>query len=363
MRTYTAVDVSQLPFPGIVEELNYETIYNDMREQMRALQPVLFNEDGQAIIKDAELLRDNNGDQYFRVPFSGEAKLLNLELESDPSARQLQIVAFREMFLRQRVNEACKGVMLAYAKDADLDQIGATFGLIRFVLIEGDMSQDIEEVKESDDDFRRRIQLALEGYSTAGPEGAYIFHTLNAHADIKDAAAQSPSFVHAALPDEVKDQLPAGAIVIIPTDSVNLTDPMPGDVAITVLSHIGNGTANAELLSTVDNKLNNEDLRPVTDHVRTRSAEIIEYSVDATIYTFAGPDAEIVLENADLECRRFVEANHKLGRDITLSGLMAALHQPGVQRVELPTFNPIICDRHQAAFCTGITITPGGIDE
>ena len=63
---------------------------------------------------------------------------------------------------------------------------------------------------ESDPDFRRRIQLAPEGFSVAGPEGAYIFHALSADPGVLDACATSPS---------------------------------PGEVVVTVLARAGDGTA------------------------------------------------------------------------------------------------------------------------
>src|SRR3546814_9711108 len=47
----------------------------------------------------------------------------------------------------------------------------------------------IPAVMESDSDLRRRLVLAPEGYSVAGPEGAYIFHALSAHPDVLDASA------------------------------------------------------------------------------------------------------------------------------------------------------------------------------
>ncbi|MNP75450.1 hypothetical protein D3C76_1725120 [compost metagenome] len=45
-------------------------------------------------------------------------------------------------------------------------------------------------------------------------------------------------------------------------------------------------------------------------------------------------------------------------RDVTLSGLYAALHQPGVQQVDLtsPTTNLVIGDG-EASYCTSITLT------
>jgi phage-related baseplate assembly protein len=49
---------------------------------------------------------------------------------------------------------------------------------------------------------------------------------------------------------------------------------------------------------------------------------------------------------------------------VTLSGLYAALHRPGVQRVVLsaPTADLII-DGHQAPHCTAVTVTVAGRDE
>lgn len=361
--TYTAVDVSQLPFPGIVEELSFDAIYTQMRNQMNGLQPLLFNADKQALIAQAELITDRNGDKYFRVPFIGDNNLFNLELESDSATRQLQIVAYREMLMRQRVNEACKGVMLAYAVDADLEQIGARFGVTRLLITPADEENNIQAIYESNEDLRRRIQLSSEGFSTAGPEGAYIFHTLSAHPDVKDASAQSPTFDLVTVSQSIQDQLPEGAIVIVPNDDAGLTNPMPGDVAITILSHNETGTADTTLQNAVNTKLYEEDVRPMTDRPRIRSANIIQYEINATLFTYAGPDSDVVVQNAFEKTQTFVNANHKLGRDITVSGVYAALHQPGVQRVQTDFSTDIVCDRSQAAFCTGINIIHGGIAE
>ncbi|MEK7991724.1 MAG: hypothetical protein VSS52_012010 [Thiotrichaceae bacterium] len=57
-----------------------------------------------------------------------------------------------------------------------------------------------------------------------------------------------------------------------------------------------------------------------------------------------------------------------LGQDIARSGINAALHIEGIQRVELlsPVFNEkevIAVGYNQAAFCRSITVSIGGIDE
>jgi phage-related baseplate assembly protein len=47
-----------------------------------------------------------------------------LALESEPIVKLLQENAYREVILRQRINDAAKAVMLAYSTGADLDQFG-----------------------------------------------------------------------------------------------------------------------------------------------------------------------------------------------------------------------------------------------
>ena len=83
--TFTAVDLSRLPAPSVVEALNYETIYAAMLEQLQ-----LFVPDFDATV------------------------------ESDPAVKILQVAAYRELLLRQRVNDAARQVMVAFATGANL---------------------------------------------------------------------------------------------------------------------------------------------------------------------------------------------------------------------------------------------------
>ncbi|MEL0625209.1 baseplate J/gp47 family protein, partial [Marinomonas arenicola] len=69
---------------------------------------------------------------------------------------------------------------LAYATGTNLEHLSALWGVSK---------QD----GESDDRLRSRTQLALEGFSTAGPFGAYVYHSLAADSRVKDVAVSSPS--------------------------------------------------------------------------------------------------------------------------------------------------------------------------
>lgn len=296
--TFTAIDLSRVPAPQVVQTLSAEKILSEMLEDLLARHP--------------------------------EFTAL---LESDPAIKLLEVAAYRELLLRQRINEAAQAVMLPYALGTDLDNLGALFGVQRLITTPGDPSAvpPVPAIYESDSELRYRIQLSLEGLSTAGPEGAYIYHALSASGQVLDASAISPE---------------------------------PGEVLVTVLSRLGNGVAAPELLATVYAAINAESVRPLTDYVQVQSATITEYALEATLYFYAGPDREVVLANAQAAAEAYVAAQHRLGRDVTLSGIYAALHQPGVQRVELASpAAGIIVGRQGATYCTGITLHDGGLDE
>lgn len=327
--TFTAVDLSRLPAPDIIEALDFETILADAVARMQALMPEFENRD------------------------------------SDPATKLLQVFAYIVQLLRQRVNDAARAVMPAYAVGADLDNIAALFGVERLMITPPDVVLGIPAVMESDADFRRRMVLAPEGYSVAGPEGAYIFHALSADADVLDASATSPEpeDIRALVLSVLADHSAAPELVTAMTAALDGAQ-WPGQVMISVLSRTGDGTASPELVAAVDDYLSDESIRPLTDHVQVQAAEIVDYAIDATITTFSGPDGSVVLDAASARLDEYVASSHRLGRDITRSGIFAALHVEGVQNVVLTSpAADIIIARDQAPYCTGITLSYAGTGE
>ena len=117
------------------------------------------------------------------------------------------------------------------------------------------------------------------------------------------------------------------------------------------------------LIETVAAALNDDRVRPLTDHVTVGAAEILRYEVAATLILYRGPDEEVVRAAAEAALEPYTQACHRLGHDVTLSGLYGALHRPGVQNVRLiaPTADLVVGDG-QAAYCSQATITIGGRD-
>lgn len=292
------IDLSLVTAPDVVETLDYEDILAAMIAELQS--------------------RDSAFDAL---------------VESDPAYKVLEVCAYRELLIRQRVNDAARSVMLAYAAGVDLDHLAALYGVQRMVVDAGDpdAAPPVPATYESDSALRARILLAPESLSVAGPIGAYKYHALSADADVLDVDVSSPS---------------------------------PGQVLLTILSATGDGTPDAGLLASVEEAVTAEDVRPLTDQVLVLAAAIVPYEVSATLTFFAGPDAETIRQAAQSACSAYVQNSHRLGRDVTLSGLYAALHQPGVQNVSLASpAADIVVSGQQAAWCSSLSVSAGGIDE
>ncbi|EEY4542083.1 baseplate assembly protein, partial [Escherichia coli] len=145
---------------------------------------------------------------------------------------------------------------------------------------------------------------------------------------------------------------------------ISVTSPSPACVTISVLSRENNGVASEDLLAVVRNALNGEDVRPVADRVTVQSAAIVEYQINATLYLYPGPESEPIRAAAVKKLEAYITAQHRLGRDIRLSAIYAALHVEGVQRVELTApLADIVLNSTQASFCTEYSVVTGGSDE
>ncbi|MWL87154.1 baseplate J/gp47 family protein [Cupriavidus sp. SW-Y-13] len=296
----TPIDLSRLPPPNVVEVIDYEVILAERKAYYLSLYP-------------AE---------------QREAVARTLALESEPVVKLLEESAYREMVLRQRINDAGRAVMLAYAQDKDLDHLGMLFGIERLTIAPADSDRNTPAVMERDADLRMRIQLAPQGFSVAGPAGAYRSHALGADGRILDALATSPA---------------------------------PCEVLVTILSREGDGHADEALCQAVAERLTAAHVRPLTDLATVRSAEIVGYNVRARIYTFPGPDSSVVLTTAQARLDAYLAETHRIAREVTLSGLYAALHADGAQRVELlEPLADVKATHTQAPYCRAVDIQHGG---
>lgn len=287
-----SVDLSALPPPQIIPPLDYEAVLAGKIAQLLALMPEFT-----ALV------------------------------ESDPAMKLLQADSFDELLLSQSLNDAARGLLLAFAAGPQLDHLAALFGVSRLEITPADPTTGAPAVMETDRALRRRVQLAPHSFSVAGPELAYVFHARSAHGDVADASAVSPA---------------------------------PGEVVVTVLSASGTGVPNAPVVDAVRARLNGP-VRPLTDMVTVQGASLVNFTIEAQLRVFAGPDPELIRQTALESLDAFLANNRRLGRDVPRSALIAALHVGNVQRVDLlqPAADVDITPA-QIGRATSITVTVAG---
>ncbi len=256
MSRFTAIDLSGLPPPDIIATLDYEAIVKDMRDDLVARFPLIAGV---------------------------------IDLESEPARKLIEAFAYRELGLRARINDAAKAVLLASSYGTNLDHLGALFATER---------QD----DESDARFRRRIQLAPEAFSVAGPAGAYQYHALTAAPWARDVSAISPR---------------------------------PGVVRLTVLKDGDDPRPTLAEREAIRLHLKDEAIRPLTDVVQVQAPAIRRTAIRARLTLYPGPDGNVVRDRALAAVTAWVEANRMLGMNLRRSALFAKLHQDGVHSVEL----------------------------
>ncbi|KAA0257230.1 baseplate J/gp47 family protein [Deferribacter autotrophicus] len=184
---------------------------------------------------------------------------------------------------------------------------------------------------ESDEHLRERIRLAPESFSNAGSKGAYIFHTKSAHSEIEDVSVLSPS---------------------------------AGVVKIVFLMKDG-ALPNSDLIQIVQNYLNSETVRPLTDQVIVEAPIVVSYNIDLTYYIHKDFSTLVPIIKSQVEqaVNDFIAYQKtKIGRDILPEELIGRLKQiDGVYRIQLksPTFTEILED--QVASAANVLITYGGL--
>lgn len=256
MSRFTAINLSGLAPPEIIETLDFEAIVTAMRDDLVARFPLIAGV---------------------------------IDLESEPARKLIEAFAYREMRLRARINDAARAVLLASSYGTNLDHLGALFATAR-------------QEGEDDERFRRRIQLAPEAFSVAGPEGAYQYHALTVAPWARDVSAISPR---------------------------------PGVVRVTVLKTGADPMPSLAERETIRLHLASEAIRPLTDVVEVLPPAVRRARIVARLTLYPGPDGEVVRQRAIAATTAWVEKNRMLGMNLRRSALFASLHQEGVHSVDL----------------------------
>lgn len=243
-------------------------------------------------------------------------------LESEPAVILQQADAFREALTKAAINDAARGVMLAFAYGSTLDHLGAFYGVQRLEVTPA--TATAPAVMESDADLRARIQLAPESLPYAGMTGGgYRALALKTVPALKDV---SP----------------------IKRDG--------GRVDIVLLAREGSGEASNAAVDAVYSAFQDDEATQLTDIVTVRSATIVPYTVNLHLKIRIGPDPAVVRASAEAGIRAYAADRHRIGRVVYANMLEAAAAVGGVEQVTVDV-GDIDPGEGGAAYLAGLNIT------
>lgn len=291
----SAVDLSALPAPEVLETLDFEATYDEA----------------------LGIFRGWMGNNWTAA------------LESDPVTKLIELGAYNKIGNRARVNDGCKALLLAYARRGDLDQLAANVNLKRLVIQAEDLTTfpPTSEVKEEDDALRERIQLVYEGLTTAGPRNSYILHARNASGLVADATAESPS--------------PATVVVTV----LGLSGS--GIASPSLLAEV------RDYLSDDDIRPLGDRLIVQSAEILPYTITAVLHMVGT------GSENETILAQCEKRLRAWINPRRRLGVEVARSAIDAQLHIAGVRRVDLGDWADILPSKAQAAYCTGFNLVKG----
>ncbi|MEI9428736.1 baseplate assembly protein [Mesorhizobium sp. Cs1299R1N3] len=283
----TEAEIALLGRPAIIEEISYEAILADLMT------------DANARFTAAGIAYDVGG------------------LETDPVKIVLEAAAYREVFLRARINDAAKANLVAFAGGTDLDHLAAFYDVVRLT-------------GESDDALRKRVIIAIAGRSPAGPSDWYRTAALRSSVRVRDVSVYRVG-----------------------------TGP---DLRIAVLATDNFGEPDAALLAAVDGEVQKDSVRVISDRVTVVSATSATVDVTADIWLLPGAPMT-VFDNLEATLRAALAAEGGLGFNVTRSWLIAKLHQPGVEKVSLLSpVADVVVDDNSAVKVGTVALTFKGRD-
>jgi phage-related baseplate assembly protein len=249
----TLNDLASLPTPAVIEPLSFDTIFSELQTEFQSRYP-----------------------DYSAL------------LASDPAVKLLEVAAYREVLLRNRINAAAKASLLAFATGSDLDHLAAFYGVTRLM-------------EETDEALRLRTRQRIIGFANAGGAAHYRYWALSASPDVADVEVDSPE---------------------------------PGRVRISVLAKGEEETVPDAVLEAVRAVVLRDDIRVLTDTVEVVAAELIPVTVTARIWLY--PDTPMAaFEAIAPRFKDALAAQSGLGWDLTPSWVIGELQRPGVHKVEL----------------------------
>ncbi len=184
---------------------------------------------------------------------------------------------------------------------------------------------------ETDDNFRERIYLAPESYTSAGSKGAYEYYVRTYDSTVED---------------------------------VHITSPLPRHVAIRCIL-AGGELPEEEYINGLTAYLSSDEVKMLTDKIDVETPETVDYALNMTYYINQSDSASaITIQTAvnNAVAQYILWQKSRIGRDINPDELIKLVKEAGAKRVVVtsPVFTAISTD--SVAKLTTQTVTYGGLE-
>lgn len=255
------------------------------------------------------------------------------------------------------VNDQALQMLAIWARGSNLDAKLSDRGLVRNVIDPGDPNAYpvIEPTYESDEEALRRYMLWPYGLATTGTRLGYRFHALSID-DRPEITIEKPNETQVVVTYTFSNSSDATKIK---DAEVKGRGANTGQVDLYLLSYESeNGQASQGTIDKALKYLNRDDIAQETDELFGHSAEIVDYTLDVTLYGTTQPGGTIDKDEAKNTLQEYANERHKLGSRISVSNVYSICEEvPGVTRAGINLTQDVVCDYKQAPYCTLINVT------
>ncbi len=229
---------------------------------------------------------------------------------SDPLSKLLEVLAYRELYVRQQINERVESCRLANAQELDLNRLASLFL--------SDEPDPLETVPQ-------QVISQAGAIHTAGTVEGYKYFSYDAlspeeKSELIDVKATNPG---------------AGVVEIILLFSRQLMlqgqNQEELDIATTEKKL-------DELVKKVHLRLLDNSIRPIGHKIEVRAAETVPFRITARLGVESMPGAAEVRSAAEVKVNEYISERFQFGSTIYRTGVLSALHQEGVKYIILEPF-------------------------
>lgn len=185
---------------------------------------------------------------------------------------------------------------------------------------------------ETDAAFYDRMRESMETFSTAGPAGAYIYHTKTVSSKITDVVASSPE---------------------------------PGVVDIRILLENGE-LPDKEMIQLTKEALSKDKTRPLTDCIMVSAPVEAKFDIEVKYYIPKprADSATVIRNDTENAIKEYIKwQTEKMGRDINPSRLISLLMATGIKRVEVVKPLYTVLNNDTVAVLNSQSIVYGGVED